>query len=108
MEVQFTVSITLLRQVKATTLRKLKYFKGDNFQGNLYAIGGPENFGNLYGKTTQGYIINLETGKLINTFNGGDEGFKMPHDIAVTQDGSFVYVVEINPFRIWKLSTGIE
>jgi hypothetical protein len=35
-----------------------------------------------------------------------DEGLKLPHDVAVTADGNFVYVVEINPFKIWKLSTG--
>lgn len=69
-------------------------------------MGGPENFGALTGKKTQGYIINLESGKLIHTFNGANEGFNHPHDVAVNQDGSFVYVVEINPFRVWKLSTG--
>ena len=54
----------------------------------------------------QGYIIDLESNKLSSTFNVADEGLKLPHDIAVTNDGSFVYIVEINPFKIWKLSVG--
>ena len=74
--------------------------------GNLYAIGGPENFAFVTGKKTQGYIVDIDSGNVKNSFNVADEGFKMPHDVAVTNDGSFVYVVEINPFKIWKLSTG--
>jgi hypothetical protein len=54
----------------------------------------------------QGYIIDLESNKLTSTFNVADEGLKLPHDIAVTNDGAFVYIVEINPFKIWKLSVG--
>lgn len=29
-----------------------------------------------------------------------------PHDVAVSGDGNIVYVVELNPFKVWKLSTG--
>ncbi len=104
---QFTVWHMLPRQVKNTSiLFNFHQILMLLFLGNLYCIGGPENFGILSGKKTQGYIINLESGKLVNTFNGGDEGFKMPHDVAVNKDGSLVYIVEISPFRIWKLSTG--
>ena len=74
--------------------------------GKLYALGGPETFGALTGKKTQGYIVNVDSGKVENTFNVADEGLKLPHDVAVTADGSFVYIVEINPFKVWKLSTG--
>jgi len=78
----------------------------EHVKGNLYAIGGPEALTALNGKKTQGYIIDLASGSLQNTFNSAGEGFKLPHDIAVNQDGSFVYIVEINPFRVWKLSAG--
>ena len=43
---------------------------------------------------------------MVNSFNVADEGFKMPHDVAVTANGDFIYVVEINPFKVWKLSSG--
>ena len=57
------------------------------FLGNLYAIGGPENFAFVTGKKTQGYIVDVDSGKVKNSFNVADEGFKMPHDVAVTNDG---------------------
>ena len=33
-------------------------------------------------------------------------GMQNPHDVAVSGDGNIVYVVELNPFKVWKLSTG--
>ena len=47
----------------------------------------------------------METGELTGTWNVPG-GLKNPHDVAVSSDGSIVYVVELNPFKVWKLTTG--
>ena len=47
----------------------------------------------------------MESGDLAGTWNVPG-GLQNPHDLAVSGDGSIVYVVELNPFKVWKLSTG--
>ena len=75
----------------------------------MYAIGGPERL--LSGKTTQGYILDINNGELLSTFNGDASGFRRPHDVAVSPDGTEVYVVELDRddsgmYTLWKLSYG--
>ena len=71
----------------------------------MYAIGGPESL--LSSKKTQGYIIDINNGELLSTFNGDGSGFRRPHDVAVSRNGSEVYVVELDkPYTLWKLSYG--
>ena len=86
-------------------------------------MSGPEFSLNPWAKKPTGYIISLETGELTGQSAGGEEereflsdgvagtwnvpgGLQNPHDLAVSKDGSTVYVVELNPFKVWKLSTG--
>ena len=42
---------------------------------------------------------------LDNAFIRCFQGMNNPHDIAVTEDGGSVYVVEIGPNKIWKFRT---
>jgi hypothetical protein len=75
----------------------------------LYAIGGPESI--LSGKTTQGYILDINNGELMSTFNADGSGFQRPHDVAVSPNGSDVYVVELDkklgqPYKLWRLTYG--
>ena len=77
--------------------------------GHLYAIGGPEQM--FSGKTTQGYILDINNGKLLSTFNGDGSGFQRPHDVAVSPNGTEVYVVELDkqlgsPYKLWRLAYG--
>lgn len=52
-------------------------------------------------------MIDINNGKVVSTFNGGgDNGFENPHDIAVSEDGSVLYEVELRPFKVWKLTNG--
>ena len=44
------------------------------------------------GKTTQGYILDINNGKLLSTFNGDGSGFQRPHDVAVSPNGTEEYV----------------
>ena len=73
--------------------------------GQIFAVCGPETFGVLTGKKTQGYIIDIASGKVKETFNADGNGFQNPHDVAVTKDGSVVYEVELRPFKVWKLTS---
>jgi sugar lactone lactonase YvrE len=73
--------------------------------GKLYAVSGPDLSPFASGPT--GYVIDLEgqTNSLEGTWNVPD-GLKNPHDLAVSNDGSTIYVVELNPFVVWKLTDG--
>ena len=95
----------MLIQPLQCALVGLFYFNICNIAGgHLYAIGGPENI--LSGKTTQGYIIDINNGQLMSTFNS-DGGFKRPHDIAISPNGTDAYVVELDrPYTLWKLTYG--
>jgi hypothetical protein len=33
-------------------------------------------------------------------------GLQNPHDVAVSEDGNTVYVCELNPFKVWRLTNG--
>lgn len=65
----------------------------------------------LSGKKTQGYILNINDGQLVSTFNGDGSGFQRPHDVAVSPNGTEVYVVELDkqigkPYTLWRLAYG--
>ncbi|XP_050345490.1 peptidyl-alpha-hydroxyglycine alpha-amidating lyase 1-like isoform X3 [Nymphalis io] len=69
--------------------------------GRLYIVNGPALGG---GVPVRGYTIDYTSGKLIQTF-APDDGFSNPHDIAVTADGSAVYVAELNPPRVVRFGS---
>ncbi|XP_047531328.1 peptidyl-alpha-hydroxyglycine alpha-amidating lyase 1-like isoform X1 [Vanessa atalanta] len=69
--------------------------------GRLYIVNGPALGG---GVPVRGYAIDYTSGKLIQTF-APDDGFSNPHDIAVTPDGSAVYVAELNPPRVVRFGS---
>lgn len=75
--------------------------------GLLYVVNGPM----VVSATTvpvkvAGFVVNLSDKEVIAHFNSEGNGFQNPHDVAVTKDGSQVYVVELNPFKVWKFVTG--
>ena len=73
--------------------------------GQLHAVSGPEFSLNPWVKKPTGYIVNMATGELTGTWNVPG-GLQNPHDVAVSEDGNTVYVCELNPFKVWKLTTG--
>jgi len=75
-------------------------------KGQLHAVSGPEFGINPFNlKKPTGYIIDMETGDLTGTWNVPG-GLQNPHDVAVSEDGNIIYVVELNPFKVWKLTNG--
>ena len=73
--------------------------------GQLHAVSGPEFSLNPWVKKPTGYIVKMDTGELTGTWNVPG-GLQNPHDIAVSEDGNTVYVCELNPFKVWKLTNG--
>jgi len=73
--------------------------------GQLHAVSGPEFSLLPSNKKPTGYIVSMESGELSGTWNVPG-GLQNPHDIAVSHDGNIVYVVELNPFKVWKLTNG--
>ncbi|XP_069688492.1 peptidyl-alpha-hydroxyglycine alpha-amidating lyase 1 [Periplaneta americana] len=71
--------------------------------GLLYVVNGPEIFG---GGFVSGFIISLSEKQLLGSFIPNEHGFSNPHDVAVSSDGSQVYVVELNPYKVWKFVNG--
>ncbi|XP_045499781.1 peptidyl-alpha-hydroxyglycine alpha-amidating lyase 1-like isoform X1 [Colias croceus] len=65
--------------------------------GRLYLVNGPA----LTGIPVRGYVIEYTSGRLIQTFAPGDS-FRNPHDVAVSPDGSTVYVAELDPHKVYK------
>jgi len=68
--------------------------------GLIYAVNGPD----LYGRNiaVKGFAIGITSQQLVSTFAPPSGTFNNPHDLAVSYDGKEVYVVELNPHKVWK------
>lgn len=67
--------------------------------GQLFVVNGPENKNN---HEVQGYIIDMSTKQVLSKFGPNGSQFSNPHDLAVSEDGSEIYVAELDPPRIHK------
>lgn len=66
----------------------------------LYLINGPNN-----SARTRGFVLDVHSGDILSQF-GPIHDMKWPHDIAVTENGSEIYVVELNIHKMYKFSQG--
>jgi len=58
------------------------------------------------GKTPSlGYLLSLRNGNVSLSF-APTEKFTTAHDVAVSPDGGHVYVVEIDPHKLWRFTVG--
>ena len=73
--------------------------------GQLHAVSGPEFSLNPFVRKPTGYITSLDSGELTGSWNVPG-GLQNPHDVAVSEDGNTVYVCELNPFKVWRLTNG--
>ncbi len=76
--------------------------------GNIYAVNGPDPFSAFTGNTVEGLIIGIDDGLKKGTFAPTGKDFQNPHDVAVSNDANFIYVGELNPFLMWKLTSAGE
>lgn len=71
--------------------------------GLLIVVNGPEFLG---GGLVSGFVISLTSNQVMEAFSPNGQGFSNPHDVAVNKDGSQVYVVELDPYKVWKFVKG--
>ncbi|OAD52889.1 Peptidyl-alpha-hydroxyglycine alpha-amidating lyase 1 [Eufriesea mexicana] len=64
----------------------------------LYLVNGPDVTPNNH---VRGFVLDVDTGNILSQFGPGQD-MKRPHDIAVTDDGSEIYVVELDLQTAYK------
>ncbi|KAG8221827.1 hypothetical protein J437_LFUL003461 [Ladona fulva] len=71
--------------------------------GVLYALNGPE-IPPSTSTLVRAYKIDMNTKNLIEQIGPNGVDFSNPHDIAVSPDGKQIYVVELEPYKVWKFT----
>lgn len=69
--------------------------------GQLFVVNGPPTYPTMR-MEVKGFIIDMTSGNVTAKFPD-DANFTNPHDVAVTEDGAEVYVVEYEPYLVHKL-----
>ncbi|CAG5132319.1 unnamed protein product [Candidula unifasciata] len=70
--------------------------------GVLYAVNGP-SFSGPTDISVQGFTLDIKTGALLETWNI-PQHLHNPHDVCIHTGSQSVYVGELNPQAVWKLS----
>ncbi|CAL7946131.1 unnamed protein product [Xylocopa violacea] len=73
----------------------------------LYLINGPPDPNANYYIHTRGFVLDVNSGDILSQF-GPAHDMDWPHDIAVTETGSEIYVVELNIQTAYKFSQNIN
>ncbi|XP_031572438.1 peptidyl-glycine alpha-amidating monooxygenase-like [Actinia tenebrosa] len=71
----------------------------NNHNGLLYAVNGNSVESNL---PVKGFT--LKNGLILNSWPSDRQHFRHPHDVVCSSDGNFIFVVETEPNKVWKLS----
>ena len=50
--------------------------------------------------------MSVTSKSVTSTFSPDGNGLSNPHDVAVSRDGSAVYVVELTPRKVWRFDVG--
>lgn len=79
----------------SSTIMGTRIFSVAYSNGRFFAVNGRD----INGGVPVGGFVLTPSGKIIGHFGSN---LNTPHDIAVSSNGSFVYVVEINPYKAWK------
>lgn len=96
----------------AETGEFVKEIKREEFSGEVFAITySPVGDGLIFAVNGEnpidlrtppkGFVISYSTKDIIDTFQPDNKDFKMPHDIAVTKDGS-VFVGDVGTEAVYK------
>ncbi|XP_076751262.1 peptidyl-alpha-hydroxyglycine alpha-amidating lyase 2 isoform X2 [Xylocopa sonorina] len=73
----------------------------------LYLINGPPDPNANYYIHIRGFILDVNSGDILSQFGPGQD-MNWPHDIAVADNGSEIYVVELNIRTAYKFSHNIN
>ncbi|KAK3914351.1 Peptidyl-alpha-hydroxyglycine alpha-amidating lyase 1 [Frankliniella fusca] len=67
-------------------------------KGLFYIVNGPFD----ESQQVKGFVVDVNTRKILSTFQTGSSQLSDPHDVAVSPDGESVFVVQLDPHRAWK------
>lgn len=81
-------------QVIGDRLFSMAYSPANN--GQFFIVNGPSH------SPVAGYVMDYRSKTVLSRFGAKDFLFSNPHDIAVTEDAGEVYVVELDPYRVYK------
>ncbi|XP_015189706.1 PREDICTED: peptidyl-alpha-hydroxyglycine alpha-amidating lyase 1-like [Polistes dominula] len=76
-----------------------KIYSAAYAQEKLYLINGPDPV--YLNEHIHGSIVDINTGNILSQF-APTQRFLRPHDIAVSNDGSEIYIVDLDTFKIYK------
>lgn len=76
------------------------------YLGGLFYVLNDINANVVTEILSEGIVVNATSLEIIGKFHPGDNEFSRPHDIAVSPDGSSVYVVELIKSHIRKFELG--
>lgn len=76
------------------------------YLGGLFYVLNDINANVVTETLSEGIVVNATSLEIIGKFHPGDNEFSRPHDIAVSPDGSSVYVVELIKSHIRKFELG--
>ncbi|XP_043283020.1 peptidyl-alpha-hydroxyglycine alpha-amidating lyase 1-like [Venturia canescens] len=66
----------------------------------LYLINGPEPFKSHYFHV-RGFVLDTNSGNVVSQFGPGRD-MLAPHDIAVSDDGSEIYTIELDDHKVYR------
>ncbi|XP_011879380.1 PREDICTED: peptidyl-alpha-hydroxyglycine alpha-amidating lyase 1 [Vollenhovia emeryi] len=72
----------------------------------LYLINGPDPFISNPAPV-RGFVLDIHSGKVLSMFQP-NRTMDNPHDLAVTEDGSEIYAVELNNRKIYRFLRGVN
>lgn len=75
--------------------------------GGLFYVLNDKNMDVVTETLAQGIVVNATSLEMIGRFHPGENEFSRPHDMAVSPDGTSVYVVELIRSHIRKFVLGI-
>lgn len=74
--------------------------------GGLFYVLNDINANVMTETLSEGIVVNATSLEIIGKFHPGDKEFSRPHDMAISPDGSSVYVVELIKSHIRKFELG--
>lgn len=74
--------------------------------GGLFYVLNDKNMDVATETLAQGIVVNATSLEMIGRFHPGEYEFSRPHDMAVSPDGTSVYVVELIRSHIRKFELG--
>ncbi|KAL0134562.1 hypothetical protein PUN28_001391 [Cardiocondyla obscurior] len=75
-------------------------------QEKLYLINGPDPFVNNPAPV-RGFVLDIYSKKILSTFEP-NKSMDQPHSLTVTEDGSEIYVVELNNKKVYRFLQAVN